>query len=135
MKKFFLVYGLLLMGLFAAFSYFESKTKDERILAAKLRHTFQLNKPGSCKAAFNLLSQRKHAALKELFENRDLEALKAKFCSVWGKEGVHDWSVTINRVENDDHDYQVLLKADSLNRERHLYFVKEKSVLALVEIN
>lgn len=135
MKKFFLVYGLLLLGLFAAFSYLESKTKDERILAAKLRHTFQLNKPGSCKTAFNLLSQRNQPALKRLYENRDMDALQAKFCSLWAKDNVQAWSVEIKSMNKPGYDYKVRMTNDNLPAEHYLFFLKKQSELALVRID
>ncbi len=134
MKKFFLAYAFLLLGLFAAFSYLESHTKDQRILKAKLRHTFQPTQHKDCPSAFALLTNINREPLERFYRDKAVDSLKKRFCAVLKASKNRQWSIKVEKVRNAYHDYQVNLinsKGDVLH---NLFFLKKQGSLALVEI-
>ena len=135
MKKFFLVYGVLMLGLFAAFSYLESQNKDERMLKARVRYTHQLMDDKQCRDAFNLLTQRKTASLKRFYEGKNLGDLKQSFCEVWKSAELKNWSMEVRRLEESDFNFRVDLQKETAQQTHSLYFTKQQGELALTRID
>jgi len=134
MKKFFIGYGLCLLGLFAAFSYLESHTKDQRMLKAKMRQTFRLVGKGECESAFNLLTQRQLAPLQRYYADKDLEQLQKEFCRIWQNTRKSGWSHQVKKADKPDLAYHIDLKHKTSPATYQLYFTKKQGELALVKV-
>ena len=139
MRKFFLVYGVLLFGLFVAFSYFDSKTKDHRILTAKMDHAVKLIRDQQCLSAFALLSQKDHKILADFYNKKadvDLEEMEQQFCAQWKGLNTKQDILTFNIPDTqlDQGHYNVKLVNDSEGEAMTLHFEKTRGELALVGI-
>ena len=83
MRSFYLVYGTLLLLVSVAFSYLESRSKDQRILKAKVAHAYQLARDKECREAFNLLTQYKQPFLATYYEGKSpdqMQQLESRLC-------------------------------------------------------
>lgn len=83
MKSFYLIYGVLLLMASLAFSYLEVRSKDQRMLKAKVVRAHQLTENQQCQKAFNLLTQRKQPGLQDYYTNQSegkLNKLKRTLC-------------------------------------------------------
>ncbi len=88
MRSFYVIYGILLLLVFVAFSYLESRSKDQRILNAKISHANKLVQRQNCAKAFHLLTQINQVSPSNYYSRltqEEMKKLKADLCKALKK--------------------------------------------------
>lgn len=143
MRSFYLVYGILLLSVSVAFSYLESRSKDQRILNAKISHANKLVQNQDCAKAFNLLTQINQASLSGYYSNltqKDIQKLQGDLCEALKKVSeassgtIHPKKLS-KPSENGNASYRVKLSHSSGESASELIFKRKKGELILTKVN
>lgn len=141
MRSFFLVYGTFLLLVSVAFSYFESRSKSQRIIEAKVVRAHQLVQNQNCEQAFHLLTQYKQPALSSYYEQKtpgQVQALKTAMCkALEDAQMPKDQKPVLKRVNDPQKDYQVYkveLTSSSPNSKTTLTFSRKLGELIVTKV-
>jgi hypothetical protein len=142
MRSFYLVYGILLLSVSVAFSYLESRSKDQRILNAKISHANKLVQNQDCAKAFNLLTQINQASLSGYYSNltqKDIQKLQGDLCEALKKVSDAPGAIHPKKLskpsENGNASYRVKLSHSSGESASELIFKRKKGELILTKVD
>lgn len=142
MRSFYLVYGILLLSVSVAFSYLESRSKDQRILNAKISHAHNLVDKQDCAKAFNLLTQINQASLSIYYsdlDQQDIQRLQGDLCEALKKVSNAPGAIHPKKLskpsENENASYRVKLSHSSGESASELIFKRKKGELILTKVD
>lgn len=139
MRSFYAAYGTVLLLVSLAFTYFESFSKDQRILKAKIAHAHQLAKEEKCQKAFELLTQHDQPMLKDYYQPRSLQSLKTlrqSLCEALENTSKLEGNFQTRKEGNDNSDlYRIELPVESSQAPVELKFKRVQGELLLTEVN